>query len=199
MSETISLDLVEHDLINNARFIALSLTYDSELRELARGRGGMSVYTPKLIELEIITSPGAWYMIKVNDINIGWCRLTPVDRWEASLGIVIADPAYRGKGIGYQIGKIMLSLAFPVFHKVTWYTWDYNDASIMLAKKLGFTLAETYSYCHMKDGKTVQDYSGLKFMKGRLDDYEKRKKELQEERGEGDTNQLQEVETQKKS
>jgi RimJ/RimL family protein N-acetyltransferase len=74
---------------------------------------------------------------------VGWFRITPVDRWEANLGIVIFDPAYRYKEYGYNwVKDIMLPKVFPVFKVASWFTWDYNKASIGLAKKLGFELVD---------------------------------------------------------
>lgn len=149
------LDLIEHNLEKNAEYISNALS-DRELLDMARGRNAYSAMrpwypTPRLIELEAQTQPGAWYMILVENENRGWVRLTPVDRWEANLGIVIADPAYRGIGLGYYVCSLMVLRAFPVFHTVSWHTWDYNEASIMLAKKLGFHLVGTIPYCHFNE------------------------------------------------
>jgi len=189
---TASLHLIEFDKEENAEYITEALS-NRVLLDMCRGRSAYTAMRPScptrgMIELEIGTCPGAWYMIKVNNENKGWVRLTPVDRWEASLGIVIADPACRDIGLGYNVCSAILQKAFPIFHRVSWYTWDYNEPSIMLAKKLGFHLVETYPHYGIITATMIQEhrilerlYCGLKFMKGRLDDFRATRTAITEE------------------
>jgi len=58
----------------------------------------------------------------------------------ADLGLCIGEKDKWGKGYGTEVTKLLLEEAFEQLnlHKVGWWTFAENKASIALAKKLGF-------------------------------------------------------------
>lgn len=82
------------------------------------------------------------FIIYVNGLACGYARIFRTqDPKIGEMGIVIAWPEYRGKGIGEKVGaKILAACLTMGFKKINWATSDNNMASINLAKKLGFVL-----------------------------------------------------------
>jgi len=59
---------------------------------------------------------------------------------QRDLGLCIGEKDKWGKGYGTEVTKLLLEEAFEQLnlHKVGWWTFAENKASIALAKKLGF-------------------------------------------------------------
>lgn len=78
------------------------------------------------------------------DKPIGYCGLIGIDikngKAESYMGI--GDLSYQGKGIGYEIRKIMLDYAFLELNlnKVYAYVWKENTPMIKLNEKVGFEI-----------------------------------------------------------
>jgi RimJ/RimL family protein N-acetyltransferase len=86
------------------------------------------------------------YMIeeKSSGKAIGWCSIR-FHTWarkyhNADLGLCIGEKAEWGKGYGTEVTQLLLREAFEQLnlHKVEWWTFPENKASIALAKKFGF-------------------------------------------------------------
>ena len=86
------------------------------------------------------------YMIqeKSSGKAIGWSSIrfhTWARRYHnADVGLCIGEKDKWGKGYGTEVTKLLLEEAFEQLnlHKVGWWTFAENKASIALAKKLGF-------------------------------------------------------------
>lgn len=80
------------------------------------------------------------FLVFVDGLAIGYARIYPSESSrEGEIGIVIADPEYRGKGIGTEIGKKLIATCMVMgMTTLDWATGDFNIPSIKLAKKLGF-------------------------------------------------------------
>src|SRR5712664_2105853 len=75
---------------------------------------------------------------------IGWCSIR-FHAWarrytNADLGLCIGEKDKWGKGYGTEVTQLLLREAFEQLnlHKVGWWTFAENKASIALAKKFGF-------------------------------------------------------------
>lgn len=75
---------------------------------------------------------------------IGWCSIR-YHAWarkyhNADLGLCIGEKDKWGKGYGTEVTRLLLREAFEQLnlHKVGWWTFAENKASIALAEKLGF-------------------------------------------------------------
>ncbi len=86
------------------------------------------------------------YMIeeKSSGKPIGWCSIR-FHTWSgkyhnADLGLCIGEKDRWGKGYGTEVTQLLLRESFEQLnlHKVGWWTFAENKASIALAKKLGF-------------------------------------------------------------
>jgi RimJ/RimL family protein N-acetyltransferase len=111
---------------------------DRELYRLVRGPVHTPV-SPESIAREMEVVPGAWWIIWVDHERIGWTRLTPKDVWSVIQGIVIVDPNYRHKGLGFDIcWNMIYEIAFPLFREVYTTTFIYNKPSLKFINKLGF-------------------------------------------------------------
>jgi RimJ/RimL family protein N-acetyltransferase len=66
----------------------------------------------------------------------------------------IGDPANRGQGYGYEATRLALAFAFDELnlHRVTLTAFDYNQASIALAEKLGFRREGVFREFLRRDG-----------------------------------------------
>ena len=77
-----------------------------------------------------------------NDVPIGYCGLISIDfkngKAESYMGI--GEKEFQGKGLGYEIRKILLDYAFFELNlnKVYAYVWKENTAMIKLNEKVGF-------------------------------------------------------------
>jgi RimJ/RimL family protein N-acetyltransferase len=86
------------------------------------------------------------YMIeeKSSGKSIGWCSIR-FHTWagkhhNADVGLCIGEKDKWGKGYGTEVTRLLLREAFEQLnlHKVGWWTFAENKASIALAKKFGF-------------------------------------------------------------
>lgn len=88
------------------------------------------------------------YMIddKESRKPIGWAGLR-IHRWprkavahSADLGLVVGEKERWRKGCGTEVVQLLLSEAFEQLnlHKVVWWTFAENSASLGLARKMGF-------------------------------------------------------------
>lgn len=80
-------------------------------------------------------------LLTAGDEPIGAIQLSDIDPWarHAELGVFIGDPAYRGKGLGSEAMRLLLSFAFRQLnlHKV-WLTVDAdNQTAIRCYDRLG--------------------------------------------------------------
>jgi RimJ/RimL family protein N-acetyltransferase len=76
------------------------------------------------------------------DVPIGWCALflqAPVNR-RASLGIIIGEKAYWGRGYGTEAVKLMLDYGFGVLNlnSVELGVYSFNRRAIRCYEKVGF-------------------------------------------------------------
>jgi len=80
------------------------------------------------------------FFIVLDGLAVGYIRLFKTeDPDRGEIGVVIALPEYREKGLGYTVGKRIVGTAMQMGIKtIDWATADYNLPSVRLAKKLGF-------------------------------------------------------------
>ena len=92
--------------------------------------------TPKLLD----------HMMMIVDLQtdtpVGWCTLfyqIPANR-RASLGIIIGDKSYWGRGYGEEVVRMMLDYGFNVLNlnSVELGVYDYNARAIRCYEKVGF-------------------------------------------------------------
>ena len=106
--------------------------------------------TRETLENLIRTSTGKteslWLAIvdRKTDKHIGNIKLGPI-HWihrSASIGIVIGDPRYRGRGYGREAIELVLRHAFTQLnvHKVTAGAYGDHTACLALFKQLGFSV-----------------------------------------------------------
>jgi RimJ/RimL family protein N-acetyltransferase len=86
------------------------------------------------------------YMIEERSSGkaIGWCSIR-FHAWarrytNADLGLCIGEKDKWGKGYGTEVTQLLLTEAFEQLnlHKVGWWTFAENKASVALAQKFGF-------------------------------------------------------------
>lgn len=97
---------------------------------------------------------------KTNDLHIGNIKLDNFD-WisrTCELGLLIGNKNYWGKGIGYEVCKLVLEYAFSDLNvrKVLLAVYENNPAAIHLYKKLGF-IEEGRLRQHIYEGGTYHD------------------------------------------
>lgn len=72
--------------------------------------------------------------------RVSWYWISRETNWVAN-GIVIYDPAYWGKGIGYEslgLWNQYLFEAFPKINRLDLRTWSGNQGMMRLATKIGY-------------------------------------------------------------
>lgn len=88
------------------------------------------------------------YMIEADGATIGNCWLGHLDGESASLGIVIGEPEYRGRGIGTQVMRLLLDVATERgIGRVYLWTLATNEPAIRTYLRVGFR----------ETGRTVRD------------------------------------------
>jgi RimJ/RimL family protein N-acetyltransferase len=73
-----------------------------------------------------------------------------------SAGISIYDPAYWGKGVGYEALQIWITYLFSSYPKIVrldFRTWSGNKGMMKLAEKLGFKLEACFRNARIVDEK----------------------------------------------
>lgn len=81
---------------------------------------------------------------KENDNPIGYCGFVDINyknsKAESYMGI--GEKSYQGKGIGFEIRKILLDYAFGELNldKVYAYVWKENTPMVKLNEKVGFQI-----------------------------------------------------------
>jgi RimJ/RimL family protein N-acetyltransferase len=75
---------------------------------------------------------------------IGWCSIR-LNSWagrytSAEVGLAIGERGRMRKGYGTEVTGLLLKECFEQLslHRVGWWTYDENEGSIVLAKKMGF-------------------------------------------------------------
>jgi RimJ/RimL family protein N-acetyltransferase len=108
---------------------------DPELLKLARMRDNPLTEDEFQVYLDTLS-----YMVYVDGLAIGYGRIFKMENpEELEIGVVIANPDYRGKKIGETIARRLME-ASRIFNpkRFFWCTADYNLPSVNLAKRLGF-------------------------------------------------------------
>lgn len=119
---------------------------DPETRRLQAGRRTpMSPAEAEEFVLRLVQEEGASHvarMIDVGDVTVGNCWLGNLDRANASatLGIVIGDSTFRGRGIGTEAVEQLLSIGFEQLRleRVELWTLASNERAIRAYEKVGF-------------------------------------------------------------
>jgi RimJ/RimL family protein N-acetyltransferase len=79
---------------------------------------------------------------KEDDRLIGIVNVSKIDKMNRSAegGIAIGEPEFRSAGIGFEVSAAVLDLIFDYMnlHRVYVTTHDYNEISVLLAKKFKF-------------------------------------------------------------
>lgn len=94
-----------------------------------------------------------FFMIKFNDQIIGAAWLENITQNDATMGIYIALANYRGKGIGSEVIKILISMAFKEIKLKKLYlnVRENNIKAIRCYKKCGFKTTKTYPKMYFID------------------------------------------------
>ncbi len=98
-------------------------------RELKGEDTGRRAY---IIEEKSTHKPVGWATIRIHQFQR---RMTAAD-----IGLALGEKSAWNKGYGTETSKLLLEEAFRQLnlHRAEWWTFSENDASIQLAKKLGF-------------------------------------------------------------
>ena len=118
--------------------------------------------TPKMLqdEIEELQKSQRSYAFGVRlletDALIGYVEIDGI-LWAhrvAGLGIGIDDPAYRGQGYGTEAAQLALAFAFRELnlHRITATVFSYNQASLKMCEKLGFTREGAFREFLERDG-----------------------------------------------
>ncbi|MBW9153936.1 GNAT family N-acetyltransferase [Clostridium estertheticum] len=108
-------------------------------------------YLRKLnIELEKHT---LFFMIKFDEQIIGSTWMENITENDATIGIYIAIPNYRGKGIGSEVIKSLIDRAFKEINlnKLYLNVREKNINAIKCYKKLGFKITKEYPKAYFMD------------------------------------------------
>jgi RimJ/RimL family protein N-acetyltransferase len=98
------------------------------------------------------------FAIRPLDSNtlIGWLSLDGIlwNNRTGWIGLAIGDPAYRGKGYGYEAMQLLLRFGFHEInlHRVQLTVFSYNTPAIRLYQKLGFVHEGTQREFLHRDG-----------------------------------------------
>ena len=92
-------------------------------------------------------------MIKFNDQIIGAAWLENITQNDATMGIYIALANYRGKGIGSEVIKILIGMAFKEINLKKLYlnVRENNINAIRCYEKCGFKITKTYPKTYFID------------------------------------------------
>ena len=94
-----------------------------------------------------------FFMIKFNDQIIGAAWLENITQNDATMGIYIALANYRGKGIGSEVIKILIGMAFKEINLKKLYlnVRENNINAIRCYEKCGFKITKTYPKTYFID------------------------------------------------
>ena len=118
--------------------------------------------TPKMIreEIEDLQKSQRSFAFSVrlldSDALIGYAEIDGI-LWAhrvGGLGLGIDDPAYRGQGYGTEAAGLALAFAFRELnlHRITATVFSYNQASLRMCEKLGFTREGVFREFLERDG-----------------------------------------------
>lgn len=97
-----------------------------------------------------------FYMVKYDGRIIGcvWLEEDDPHKREAKLGIYLGDDQHRGRGIGEQTLRLIMSKAFREMdlHKITLSVREKNQQAIACYKKCGFTVSKELPKQEFSDG-----------------------------------------------
>jgi len=108
---------------------------DPELRRMARMTDTPLSDDDYQVYLDTLS-----FLVFVDGLAIGYARIYRYAiEEEGEIGIAIAMPEYRRRGLGTLIGQKVIATCLAMgMRKIHWATGDFNLPSIKLAEKLGF-------------------------------------------------------------
>ncbi len=151
--------MVKLEPFTNNDFAQLIAWVDTE--ELLMQFAGPLLHFPlRAAQLEIYIKEKKRYAFKVMDLStnssIGHAEIYLSNKNVASLcRILIAHPALRGKGYGYQVVQQLLSISFTQLNvqKAILTVFDWNTPAIRCYEKAGFSIDEKNTQPREVNGK----------------------------------------------
>ena len=136
-------------------------SWDNDLEVLLNASmDGTSTPASALYQKPVERSPMLKHMMMIvdaeTDAAIGWCMLysmIPKNR-RASLGIIIGDQSYWGRGYGTEAVRLLLGYGFDVldFHSVELGVYAFNRRAIRCYERVGFQRIGVRRQSHMLGG-----------------------------------------------
>jgi GNAT superfamily N-acetyltransferase len=87
---------------------------------------------------------GFGFIVQLQDICASWCTAEYRTREACGVGIA-TDPSFLRQGFGMRVGAALVNRAVKEDLRVYWDAWARNEASVGLARKLGFSDPQEYS------------------------------------------------------
>lgn len=93
---------------------------------------------------EAFLSGGFGFFVQLQDFCVSWC--TAEYRTADACGVGVAtDPSFLRQGFATRAAAALVNQAVKEGLRVYWDAWENNEASLALARKLGFGNEQTYS------------------------------------------------------
>ena len=87
---------------------------------------------------------GFGYFVQIQDICVSWCTAEYRTGDSCAVGVA-TDPSFQRQGFAMRAAASLVNRAVKDGLRVYWDTWTHNEASLALARKLGFSEAEEYA------------------------------------------------------